>query len=102
MRYLMVTGGNVTALTDDLERDGLVLREVDSEDRRSFKVALTALGRKAFERIAQVHEGWVVEILGGLDADQKHQLQDLLGRLRVNLARSQAPTAAPTPSPETP
>ena len=26
-RYLMVTGGNVTGLTDDLERDGLVARE---------------------------------------------------------------------------
>ena len=26
-RYLMVTGGNVTGLTDELERDGLVARE---------------------------------------------------------------------------
>ena len=86
-RYLMVTGGNVTALTDDLEKDGLVLREVDTEDRRSFKVALTAPGRKAFEKVAQIHESWVVELLSGLDADQKHQLQDLLGTLRVHLAQ---------------
>ena len=28
-RYLMVTGGNVTGLTDELEKDGLVMREVD-------------------------------------------------------------------------
>jgi DNA-binding MarR family transcriptional regulator len=25
-RYLMVTGGNVTGLTDDLEKDGTVVR----------------------------------------------------------------------------
>lgn len=85
-RYLMVTGGNVTALTDDLEHEGLVLRETDADDRRSFKVALTPAGREAFEQVAQVHEGWVVELLGGLDVDQKHELHDLLGRLRLHLA----------------
>ena len=50
---LMVTGGNVTALTDDLEAEALVLRETDAGDRRSFKVALTPAGRKAFEKVAQ-------------------------------------------------
>lgn len=88
-RYLMVTGGNVTALTDDLESEGLVLRETDAEDRRSFKVALTAAGRKAFEKVAQVHEGWVVELLAGLCVDQKHELHELLGRLRLHLSQSQ-------------
>jgi DNA-binding MarR family transcriptional regulator len=87
-RYLMVTGGNVTALTDDLESEGLVLRETDVGDRRSFKVALTPAGRKAFEKVAQVHEGWVVELLGGLGVPQKHELHEMLGRLRVHLAQS--------------
>lgn len=90
-RYLMVTGGNVTALTDDLEAEGLVLRETDADDRRSFKVALTPAGSKAFERAAQVHEGWVVEMLGGLDADERHELYELLGHLRVHLATQENP-----------
>jgi DNA-binding MarR family transcriptional regulator len=51
-------------------------------------VALTAAGRKAFEKVAQVHEGWVVELLGGLAPGQKHELHELLGRLRVHLAQS--------------
>lgn len=88
-RYLMVTGGNVTALTDDLESEGLVLRETDADDRRSFKVALTPAGRKAFEKVAQVHEGWVVELLAGLGIEQKHELHELLGRLRLHLSQSQ-------------
>ncbi|WP_374568838.1 MarR family winged helix-turn-helix transcriptional regulator [Ideonella sp.] len=88
-RYLMVTGGNVTALTDDLEGEGLVLRETDAEDRRSFKVALTPAGRKAFEKVAQVHEGWVVELLAGLGVDQKHELHELLGTLRVHLSHAE-------------
>lgn len=85
-RYLMVTGGNVTALTDDLAAEGLVQRESDPEDRRSFRVALTPAGRRAFEQVAQAHEGWVIELLAGLGADDKLQLHDLLGRLRVHLA----------------
>src|SRR5262245_1087950 len=39
-RYLMVTGGNVTALTDELELDGLVVRESSPTDRRAWIVRL--------------------------------------------------------------
>ncbi|MFO1220123.1 MAG: MarR family transcriptional regulator [Burkholderiaceae bacterium] len=88
-RYLMVTGGNVTALTDELEREGLVLREADADDRRSYRLRMTAAGRKAFERIAREHEQWVIELLAGLDAPHKQQLYELLGRLRVQLAEHQ-------------
>jgi DNA-binding MarR family transcriptional regulator len=37
-RYLMVTGGNVTGLTDELEREGLVTRESSPDDRRAWIV----------------------------------------------------------------
>jgi DNA-binding MarR family transcriptional regulator len=47
-RYLMVTGGNVTGLTDQLEKEGLVRREADPDDRRSFRVLLTDAGRRHF------------------------------------------------------
>ncbi len=35
-RRLMVTGGNVTGLTDQLEKEGLVVRDADPNDRRSY------------------------------------------------------------------
>ena len=34
-RYLMVTGGNVTGLTDELEREGVVSRTASPDDRRA-------------------------------------------------------------------
>jgi DNA-binding MarR family transcriptional regulator len=86
-RYLMVTGGNVTSLTDELEKSGHVTRSVDPEDRRSFRVALTPRGRRAFERIAEEHERWIVELFDGLDEDEGRQLHVLLGHLRLSLAR---------------
>ena len=58
-RFLMVTGGNVTGLTDELEKDGLVQRDAEPGDRRCYRVALTAKGRKAFEKIAaNTSAGW--------------------------------------------
>lgn len=43
---LLKSGGNLTLVVDNLERDGLVTRERDTEDRRRLCVALTAKGRK--------------------------------------------------------
>ena len=94
-RYLMVTGGNVTGLTDELEKDGLVQRDAEPGDRRSVRVALTPKGRKVFERMASEHEGWVVELFGSVAEAERHQLYDLLGRLRVQLSTRQDPTENP-------
>jgi len=86
-RYLMVTGGNVTSLTDELEKSGYVTRQVDPQDRRSTRIALTPRGKRAFERVAQEHERWVIELLAGLQAGEGEQLHALLGHLRLSLAR---------------
>jgi DNA-binding MarR family transcriptional regulator len=88
-RCLMVTGANVTGLTDELEREGLVARESSPTDRRSWIVRLTPLGREGFAAMARVHEQWILELLGGLDADAVQQLYGRLGALRVQLVRLQ-------------
>ena len=84
-RYLMVTGGNVTGLTDELERDGLVVREESPADRRASIVRLTARGRSSFETMAAEHERWIRELFAGLDAETVRQLHAQLGTLRVHL-----------------
>jgi DNA-binding MarR family transcriptional regulator len=84
-RQLMVTGGNVTALTDDLEREGMVTRESSPTDRRSWLVRLTPKGRRAFDAMAREHEQWIVELFSGLDAQAIQQLYRHIGSLRVAL-----------------
>lgn len=88
-RYLMVTGGNVTALTDELADEGLVARTQSPDDRRAWIVKLTAKGRKLFETMAQAHEQWVRELFAGLDAKAVQQLHAHLGALRVHLVRQE-------------
>lgn len=90
-RFLMVTGGNVTGLTDQLVKEGWVQRDAEPDDRRSWRVSLTAKGRKAFEAIASEHEAWVVELLDGIGEAQRHQLFDLLGKLRLHLSAASQP-----------
>lgn len=87
-RYLMVTGGNVTGLTDDLERDGLVAREAAPADRRAWIVRLTPKGRRSFESMAAEHERWILELFSGLDERTVQQLHSQLGALRVQLVRN--------------
>jgi len=82
-RRMMVTGGNVTAIVDQLEREQLVQRQNLASDRRAFRVSLTPAGYKAFAAMAQAHEAWVVELLSPLSERQQEQLHKLLGTLKT-------------------
>ena len=85
-RRLMVSGGNVTGLTDQLEKEGLVARSDDPGDRRAYTVKLTPAGRALFARMAAVHEHWVIELFSGLSATEKTQVHRSLARLKLHVA----------------
>jgi DNA-binding MarR family transcriptional regulator len=84
-KRLMVTGGNVTGLTDKLVAEGLVERRDDPNDGRAFTVLLTAEGRRQFRVMARAHEQWVVELFDGLGTAQQAALFELLGELKRSL-----------------
>ena len=93
-RYLMVTGGNVTGLTDQLVAEGWVERLPDPQDGRSLIVRLTDDGRARFLDMAAEHEAWLVAMFDGFGAGPRDSLHELLGQLRVHLAHAAAhPTA---------
>ena len=79
---LMVTGGNVTGITDQLVAEGLVERVGVDGDRRAFRVRLTPQGQAAFAAMAEQHEQWIVEAFADLPARDVDQLHRLLGRLK--------------------
>ena len=84
-RRMMVTGGNVTGITDQLEREGLVLRVPDPHDRRAWAVRLTPTGRSAFAGMAAVHERWIDEMLADIPAEDKASLIALLATMKRRL-----------------
>lgn len=68
-RLLRVSNGNITGIVDKLTDEGLALRVSVAGDRRANLIRLTPKGRALFADHAAVHEGWIDELLGSVDAD---------------------------------
>jgi DNA-binding MarR family transcriptional regulator len=84
-KRMMVTGGNITGITDQLEREKLVARVPDPKDRRAYSVSLTPAGRRAFAEMATVHEAWIAELLKDMSGEDKGTLIDLLSQMKRHL-----------------
>ena len=84
-KRMMVTGGNVTGITDQLERENLVQRVPDPNDRRAWAVRLTPEGRQAFAGMAAVHERWIDEMLADIPGEDKTSLIALLASMKHRL-----------------
>ena len=84
-KRMMVTGGNITRIADQLLGEGLISRTVAPGDRRASIVRLTAAGRRAFAEMARRHENWIVELFGGLTETDRTQLYALLAKLKRHL-----------------
>ena len=89
-RRMMVTGGNVTGITDQLEAEGMVQRVPLQGDRRALLIRLTPTGKKAFAEMARVHEGWIVESLAGLTEREVETLHRLLGKVKQHINAAEA------------
>ncbi len=81
-RRMMVTGGNVTGITDQLAKEGLVERLPEPADRRAFRIRLTRAGARAFAEMAAEHENWVVGLLSGLTKREHQDLMSLLAKVK--------------------
>ena len=81
-RRMMVTGGNVTGITDQLVNEGLVERADVEGDRRAYRVRLTARGRRQFHEMAHAHEQWIVAAFDGLSEREVATLYKLLGKVK--------------------
>ena len=79
---LMVTGGNVTGITDQLVNEGLVERMGVDGDRRAWLIRLTPAGRALFKKMAKRHEAWIVAAFAALKEPEITQLHALLGQVK--------------------
>lgn len=97
-RRLRVTPAVVTGLLDRLERRGYVRREVDAEDRRRLRLALTDSGRAVGDAVGQA----LTEALAAeLGKASRAELEEL-GRAVTVLERTLGALEARTPTDETP
>ena len=86
-RRMLVTGGNITGIADQLERAGLIVRTEDPGDRRVYLIKLTKEGRRQFAQMAIDHESWIVQLFAGIPKREQRTLNESLSRLRAHLTR---------------
>jgi DNA-binding MarR family transcriptional regulator len=84
-KRMMVTGGNVTGITDGLAKEGLVERIADTKDRRATLVRLTPAGRRSFTAMAAEHERWIVESFREFTGREMATMASLLARLKTHV-----------------
>ncbi len=88
-KRMLVTGGCTTVILDNLEKDGLIERIRNSEDRRVINVQLTARGQATFKRIFPKHAGRITELASVLTEEDQARLSDLLRKLGTGLREKQ-------------
>lgn len=86
-----VTRATVTGLLDGLERDALLERHTDPDDRRRVNVRLSAAGTALAADLFDRHTQWIGDLFADLSALERSVLSGLLGRI---WARTDAGRAA--------
>jgi DNA-binding MarR family transcriptional regulator len=77
----------VTRKVQQLERDGLVVRQTDPCDRRASRIRLTPAGRRTIERVRRARRAWLDQLVQNWDDDELSALADLLTRFAEDLER---------------
>lgn len=84
-RTLGITAATLTHHLNALERQGLVRRWREPDDRRSQRVELTDEGAALFDRLREVAVAHDARLRSGLSATELEQLAGLLDRLAAGL-----------------
>ena len=77
----------MTGLLDRMERDGLVRREADPDDRRAQRILLTDHGREVEGPVNAVVDSTVERVLGDVPKDELRLLKGTLRQVLANANR---------------
>jgi DNA-binding MarR family transcriptional regulator len=77
----------VTEAIDGLERDGLVCRHPDPDDRRAKRISLTPAGAAAALAAEGSKQEYLKRVFSVLDAEERDEIVRLIGKLNERLAQ---------------
>jgi DNA-binding MarR family transcriptional regulator len=88
----------ITKIVSKLEDDGLVVRTVDSRDRRVARVSVSEVGHARLEQSRSRRDAWLTQRLAGLSPDEVARVTealDVLERLAAGAHQPPSDEAAP-------
>ncbi|MGB3261444.1 MarR family winged helix-turn-helix transcriptional regulator [Paenisporosarcina sp.] len=74
-----------TDLVDRMEKNQLVMRVRDEQDRRVVRIHLLKEGERVIEEVIQKRQDYLQDILSDFDASEVQQLSSLLQKLHVEM-----------------
>jgi len=84
-KKMLVSGGNMTLVLDNLERNNFIKREYSENDRRAIKIALTEKGIGLFNNTIYKHADFITEKMNVLSEEEQNELGKLLKKLGTAL-----------------
>ncbi|MBE0451547.1 MAG: MarR family transcriptional regulator [Clostridia bacterium] len=75
------TSGNMTVVIRNLEKEGLIERKTNPDDKRAFNIALTAKGEDKIKVAFESHLVLIDRFFSNLDGEEKLALQKLLKKV---------------------
>lgn len=84
-KKMLVSGGNMTLVLDNLEKQELIERVHSKEDRRAILVQLTMKGDNLFTNTFDHHAKRINEIFSVLSKKEQNELGTLLKKLGLSL-----------------
>jgi DNA-binding MarR family transcriptional regulator len=85
-RHLIMHRSNVTGLVDRLEQRGLVARKENAEDRRAYRVVVTASGKRLLAEVLPAYYQAAESVWSGFSGRATTSFVSGLGRLEKNVA----------------
>lgn len=79
---ILTTSGNVTVVIKNLEKDGLVSKHTDPNDKRSILISITDKGKKIMDDIFPNHVDNINDIFSILTIEEKLELKKILKKFR--------------------
>ncbi|MCU9839406.1 MULTISPECIES: MarR family winged helix-turn-helix transcriptional regulator [Ruegeria] len=83
--YAVVEQSTLSRALDGLQADGLVRREVDSDDQRSSRVFLTQEGRAVYDRLWPHMRASHDRMFKGISSAERHALLATLHKMLANI-----------------
>ena len=82
---MLVSGGNMTLVLDNIEKLGYIERVHSKEDRRAINVQLTKQGQEIFDKIFCSHAEHISKLMSVLTIEEQKLLGDLLKKLGMGV-----------------
>jgi len=79
---ILTTSGNITVVIKNLEKDGLIRKYANTEDKRSILISITDKGKKIMDDIFPNHVDNINNIFNILTIEEKLELKKILKKFR--------------------